>query len=157
MSDEKVEELYVSSDDDAPLKYEGVEDVLYDNQADMEDERFVNEHYRGSSSGILNSRVQKSTKKRFVSDAHLSCPACFDTLCLECQRHQIYANQYRAVMVMNVRIDHLKIVKADGTPAKLGKFCGETFHPVQCDSCGTEVGMYDSDSVYHFYNAIATS
>lgn len=30
-----------------------------------------------------------------VSDAQLSCPLCFTTVCLECQRHALYFNQAR--------------------------------------------------------------
>jgi hypothetical protein len=27
-------------------------------------------------------------------------------------------------------------------------------HPVLCETCGAEVGAYDSDEVYHFYHVI---
>ncbi|CAM9414816.1 unnamed protein product [Sphacelaria rigidula] len=37
-----------------------------------------------------------------VSDAQLSCPLCFTTVCLECQRHARYHTQFRAVSAMNV-------------------------------------------------------
>ncbi|KFD52161.1 hypothetical protein M514_07006 [Trichuris suis] len=30
------------------------------------------------------------------------------------------------------------------------------FHPVFCQSCGTEVAVFDSDGVYHFFNVLAS-
>lgn len=37
------------------------------------------------------------------SDALLSCPLCFTTLCIDCQQHAVYDNQFRAMFVMNCR------------------------------------------------------
>ncbi len=37
------------------------------------------------------------------SDAILSCPLCFTTLCIDCQQHDTYDNQFRAMFVMNCR------------------------------------------------------
>ncbi len=37
------------------------------------------------------------------SDAILSCPLCFTTLCIDCQQHERYENQFRAMFVMNCR------------------------------------------------------
>lgn len=39
-----------------------------------------------------------------VSDAQLSCPLCFTTVCLECQRHALYFNQFRAVTGINIAV-----------------------------------------------------
>ena len=35
---------------------------------------------------------------------------------------------------------------------------GETikYNPVKCGSCKTEVGVYDPDEVYHFFNIVAS-
>ncbi|CAN0357774.1 unnamed protein product [Ectocarpus sp. 12 AP-2014] len=41
-----------------------------------------------------------------ASDAQLSCPLCFTTVCLECQRHAKYYNQFRAVTGINVNINY---------------------------------------------------
>lgn len=38
-----------------------------------------------------------------ASDAILSCPGCFTTLCIECQQHDRYDDQFRAMLVMNCR------------------------------------------------------
>jgi E2F-associated phosphoprotein len=32
----------------------------------------------------------------------------------------------------------------------------DTFHPVKCVECNTEVGVIDSEEVYHFFNVIAS-
>ncbi|CAM9391400.1 unnamed protein product [Hapterophycus canaliculatus] len=39
-----------------------------------------------------------------ATDAQLSCPLCFTTVCLECQRHAKYLNQFRAVTGINVNV-----------------------------------------------------
>ncbi|KAL3768815.1 hypothetical protein ACHAWU_006916 [Discostella pseudostelligera] len=61
------------------------------------------------------------------SDAILSCPSCFNIVCMDCQQHEKYANQYRAMFVMNIGVDwnrkmvyddavgSLKLVASDGT------------------------------------------
>jgi hypothetical protein len=36
------------------------------------------------------------------SDAVLSCPRCFTIVCMDCQQHDTYQNQYRAMFVMNI-------------------------------------------------------
>jgi hypothetical protein len=30
------------------------------------------------------------------------------------------------------------------------------YHPVRCTVCSTEVGVYDADEVYHFFNVLAS-
>ena len=32
----------------------------------------------------------------------------------------------------------------------------EVFNPVKCNQCSTQVAMYDSDEVYHFFNVLAS-
>lgn len=32
----------------------------------------------------------------------------------------------------------------------------DTFHPVKCSICTTEVGVYDHDEVYHFFNVLVS-
>ena len=39
------------------------------------------------------------------SDAILSCPRCFNVVCMDCQQHERYSNQYRAMFVMNIGVD----------------------------------------------------
>lgn len=100
------------------------------------------------------------------SDAVLNCPACFNVLCLDCQRHDVYETQYRAMFVTNCSVDttqRLKYPKAKaGSKKKAKKTLEEVtdppdeFHPVKCDHCSTEVAMYDKDEIYHFFNVMAS-
>lgn len=32
----------------------------------------------------------------------------------------------------------------------------DLFYPVICNACKTEVGVYDSDEIYHFFNILAS-
>jgi hypothetical protein len=44
------------------------------------------------------------------SDAVLSCPCCFQIVCMDCQRHERYSNQFRAMFVMNIEVSwHLTL------------------------------------------------
>ncbi|XP_052205963.1 uncharacterized protein LOC127810488 isoform X2 [Diospyros lotus] len=108
--------------------------------------------------------VQKQRKCR-SSDAVLSCPACFTTLCLECQRHEKYLTRYRAVFVTNCKIKseasgvrNLKRkrgMKGRGSSHnEAAPGDGETFKPVCCAVCSTEVGVIDEEEVYHFFDVL---
>jgi hypothetical protein len=98
--DEKEDDDDTEDDDsfsgnDAPDSHD-----LYDDQADQRDERYVNQHFRHAASGEDDAAVN-------VSDASLSCPCCFALLCLDCQQHDRYTNQFRAMFVLD---DHLTIL-----------------------------------------------
>ncbi|XVF44568.1 hypothetical protein PTKIN_Ptkin02bG0135400 [Pterospermum kingtungense] len=108
--------------------------------------------------------VQNKRKGR-ISDAVLSCPGCFTTLCLECQRHEKYVTQYRAIFVVNckIEIDKMRQEREKRKKGKRRRECsedeaaangGETFKPVCCSVCSTEVGAIDEDEVYHFFNVL---
>ncbi|KAG6479974.1 hypothetical protein ZIOFF_063451 [Zingiber officinale] len=139
----------VSSDDEIDYS---IEPEFYDSNLDDKDEQWVHNKRKGQT-----------------SDAVLSCPACFTTLCLDCQRHERYVTQYRAMFVFNCKIitdqilpqantkqqrnsKHRKISTGsdEGTPND------EIFHPVCCSVCSTEVGVYDKDEVYHFFNILVS-
>ncbi|KAG5184330.1 E2F-associated phosphoprotein [Tribonema minus] len=155
---------------------------LYDKDLDDQDEVFVQAHYRGvpKSKPVPPQRhaqrqegqhgEDKAQPSRFKSDAHLSCPACFDSVCLECQRHARYANQYRAMLVMNVTVDTDQVLvprqqqqqqqqqQRQQPSGGYGAPPQEALHPVRCAGCGAELGVYEADEeLYHFFNVIATS
>ena len=52
------------------------------------------------------------------SDAVLSCPCCFNIVCMDCQKHKRYPNQYRAMFVMGVVVDWNNILVYDDTHFK---------------------------------------
>ncbi|XP_058090278.1 uncharacterized protein LOC131236824 isoform X2 [Magnolia sinica] len=107
------------------------------------------------------SWAHKKRKGR-ISDAVLSCPACFTTLCLDCQRHEKYLTQFRAMFVVNCKImtnqilrqqkQKLKRTNSHINSSELEK--DAVFRPVCCSVCSSEVGVFDEDEVYHFFNVL---
>ncbi|UXI16778.1 39S ribosomal protein [Sarcoptes scabiei] len=62
-----------------------------------------------SSSNDHNRSSRKSNRTTAaINDVKLNCPCCLSLLCLDCQRHEIYKTQYRAMFVVNCRIDFQK-------------------------------------------------
>ena len=60
-----------------------------------------------------NLLQQARLLKPRTSDAILSCPRCFNVVCMDCQQHERYANQYRAMFVMNIGVDWTKKMMYD--------------------------------------------
>lgn len=100
------------------------------------------------------------------SDATLQCPACLTTLCFDCQQHEHYAGQYRAMFVVNCNPDvsetlTFKEAKTGKRRSKAERLDdqatakAEMFFPVKCNDCKTVVAVYDSDEIYHFFNVIS--
>ena len=110
------------------------------------------------------------------SDAVLNCPACMTTLCLDCQRHDTYANQYRAMFVLNCLVLKEEVLtyvpKPDRKSRKRqrpARKAGEEtttavdpssenkYHPVRCKNCNTEVAVVDTDELFHFFNVLPSA
>lgn len=187
-------------------------DELYDQNLDDEDEAYVYKHMRGgiqesimvrtanntvgtSSSQPLDtnpedsstpSRPRKVLKPR-NSDAVLSCPCCFNIVCMDCQRHQKYLHQFRAMFVMGIAVDwqsrliydedqqilvpkprHLPHQVPPENAPTLNDF-GEVgdegiqykegeYFPVLCGNCQTQVAALDMvEEVYHFHGCLESS
>lgn len=61
------------------------------------------------------------------------------------------------MFVMNCRIKTETTVRYEEEGGgKGGGEGGEAYHPVVCESCGTELAMQDEDEVVHFFNVIAS-
>lgn len=109
------------------------------------------------------------------TDAVLNCPACFTVLCMDCQRHEFYSGQFRAMFAMNCKIDRsetltvpLKISKSKGkrdrkkglpaeeTMSNVPSSDSDKFFPVRCRVCNSQVAVYDSEEIYHFFNCLAS-
>uniref|UniRef100_A0A8R1DZI5 E2F-associated phosphoprotein n=1 Tax=Caenorhabditis japonica TaxID=281687 RepID=A0A8R1DZI5_CAEJA len=139
------------------------DELLYDDQEDEDNEKWVKEHRKiargedGPDGG---------------ADGVLSCPGCMVELTRDCQRHEIYKTQYRAMFVSNCHLDAQKMtVEKTGKDRrrerqkarKSGKKAdgpvlpddSDLYTPVKCASCATLVAMMDSDEVYHFFNVLA--
>jgi hypothetical protein len=86
----------------ALLLWPGASEVdHYDPEADDQDETWVATHRTGRT-----------------SDAVLSCPACFATLCIDCQQHELYSNQFRAMFVTNCTVKEGEVLRA---PPQVGE------------------------------------
>jgi hypothetical protein len=104
-------------------------DELYDPHGDEENEAFVYKHMRcglpetvqvrkaAQSNTDSEINTNSNTKRDLQalkprhSDAVLSCPCCFEIVCMDCQQHERHANQFRAMFVMNVAVhwDHVLV------------------------------------------------
>jgi hypothetical protein len=163
------------------------DDLLYDPESDAKDQAWVDKRRRkyfsaatagGSSTSTSSSPSAPSppaptnNKQPLpTSDAVLNCPGCFTTLCLDCQRHEFYTGQYRAMFVMNCLVNKEETLRV---PVKQSKGRGkrqappqtptfqsdsdsrDIFNPVKCQVCDTQVAVYDTDEVYHFFNVLAS-
>ncbi|EGC35854.1 hypothetical protein DICPUDRAFT_13745, partial [Dictyostelium purpureum] len=116
----------------------------FDENEDDENEKWVTKNYKSSG------------KK---SDAYLSCPCCFTLLCVECQRHSTYKNQYRAISVNNCIVDkeinnnnNNNNNNTNNDDSSSDEDEDEVYQPVKCSVCETHVAMFDKDEVYHFFN-----
>merc|ERR1712223_1805246 len=84
------------------------EELMYDPDLDDQDQTWADNIRNGytpeKSSGIPHDNPKPSKN----SSAVLNCPACFVVLCIDCQQHEIYQHQYRAMFVMNCKEDKAK-------------------------------------------------
>lgn len=114
--------------------------------------------------GNKKSANHKSSKipKRPTSDALLDCPACMTTICVDCQRHERYPNQYRAMFVMNCSVDYSEnltypnFAKSSKKMKQSSEKAKEVYHPVYCNECRTQVAVYDEEEIYHFFNVLSS-
>ncbi|XP_023802154.1 E2F-associated phosphoprotein [Cyanistes caeruleus] len=149
------------------------DELLYDPEEDNRDQEWVDSQRRGYRNQRRAVPQQWQAKPAAVpnSDAVLNCPACMTTLCLDCQRHESYKTQYRAMFVMNCVVNkeevlkYRKKVKRRSKKMKHSKEIVSTqsnqeeeeiYHPVLCTECSTEVAVMDKDEVFHFFNVLAS-
>lgn len=146
--------------------------LFYDPDADDDDEKWAekkrnsylykpeNNHDGASSSGMSAARVTES-------DAVLNCPGCMSLLCMDCQRHEIYKTQYRAMFGFNCTVDFSKklepkrgVSKSRGVVRKRGDNRTQdderNFFETRCSICNTQVAVYDDHEVYHFFNVLSS-
>ncbi|PAV86713.1 hypothetical protein WR25_18077 [Diploscapter pachys] len=160
------------------FKKEQVE--FYDENEDDENERWIAEERRkrkgqqaGEKTGKDNadSKQKKGKAKNLDNDtdAVLSCPGCMSLLTRDCQRHEIYKDQYRAMFVENCKVEEEKLtiektgkekrkmrqkMKKSGI-AIMEASPDDVFQPVKCTVCDTNVAVMDQDEVFHFFNVLA--
>jgi len=165
------------------------DDLLYDPSVDDDNENWMQKErdkYIPSKTNKSQASKEFSSKENtpggsnmpdgnIRSDAILNCPACMVTVCIDCQRHEIYKTQYRAMFVMHCKVDRSELLRYEkkhrGKKKKMQDCAGrlvpaecdgngdtdiELFNPVKCTECGTVLAVYDSDEVYHFFNILAS-
>ncbi|XP_033125896.1 E2F-associated phosphoprotein-like [Anneissia japonica] len=161
------------------------EELMYDPDIDDDNQQWIDKQRKmyhpnqlpsGSdpSSAGSSRTTTKVSNKAPLSDAVLNCPACMTTLCLDCQRHEKYHQQFRAMFVLNCKIIHSEILRYkpnvrkqqrhrkkrkstdEDNVAESSSETEEVFHPVRCSMCNTEVAMYDKEEVYHFFNVLSS-
>ena len=91
---------------------------------------------------------------RTTTDAILSCPCCFNLLCIDCQRHDRFLHQYRAMFVQNCQVQRTERLR---DPAAAPGDSSSFLYPVRCKSCQAEVGVMDEDEVFHFFDVLPSN
>ncbi|XP_029899995.1 E2F-associated phosphoprotein isoform X2 [Myripristis murdjan] len=91
------------------------DELLYDPDEDDRDQAWVDARRAAHSCSrrrpaALGSRPGQP-RGLPSSDAVLNCPACMITLCLDCQRHEKYRTQYRAMFVMNCTVKRDEVLR----------------------------------------------
>ncbi|XP_065109852.1 E2F-associated phosphoprotein [Paramisgurnus dabryanus] len=88
------------------------DELFYDPDEDDRDQAWVDARRRGYQRRMPQSMKRKNkTQGLPSSDAVLNCPACMTTLCLDCQRHEKYRTQYRAMFVMNCSVNKEEVLR----------------------------------------------
>eukprot|EP01112_Ceratiomyxa_fruticulosa_P011115 TRINITY_DN2990_c0_g1_i1.p1 TRINITY_DN2990_c0_g1~~TRINITY_DN2990_c0_g1_i1.p1 ORF type:complete len:172 (-),score=50.36 TRINITY_DN2990_c0_g1_i1:22-537(-) len=127
---------------------------LNTNTEEKNDDLLYNDKEDDDNIKWMTQKLGLSTK----TDAVLNCPCCFTLLCADCQQHERYENQFRAMFVSNCFVDFSQVMKYKGEADAVTDSNGdEVYHPVKCKNCGVEVGVYDLDEVYHFFNVFPSS
>ncbi|VDD87166.1 unnamed protein product [Enterobius vermicularis] len=158
---------------------------FYDPEEDEDNEHWVQQHRERlkiipPSAGDADGGCKSGTEDycSYQTDAVLSCPACMSLLTRDCQRHEFYKNQYRAIFVENCKVVTDKLLflpqqdqkkkrrrsKKDDKGPKPREYVvpsdltgipkEDLFYPVQCSVCSLNVGVFDHDEVYHFFDVL---
>ncbi|EDV24036.1 uncharacterized protein TRIADDRAFT_26703 [Trichoplax adhaerens] len=159
------------------LKKLSNDELFYDPNIDDDNELWVKSR-KETPNLQVNNNYSKRISQNQNSDMVLSCPSCMSILTRDCQRHDTYKDQFRAMFVSNCNVlteqtlryankkqsrrrKKKRNVNLDNTETNEGNPCSTTlgendaiYHPVQCAVCFTEVAVYDKEEVYHFFHVI---
>ena len=92
-------------------------------------------------------------------------------------RHEFYQEQYRAMFVMNCKVVSDEILRykepkkkvfkrhrrkkaafepsSEDSTSNQEKSDETIYRPVRCETCDTQVAVYDKDEIYYFFNVLA--
>lgn len=132
------------------------DELLYDPDMDNDDQAWIDDQRREYA--FPNSKITDKQKPLPNSDAVLNCPACLSLLCLDCQRHEIYKSQYRAMFVKNCIVDTSQKLyyPIKGKKKNFNQNKQDEYYSVSCSVCKTAVAVYDKEEVYHFFNVVSS-
>lgn len=138
------------------------DELLYDPEIDDQNQRWMDDRRRRYLSQTRNYGGPSKSNILPESDAVLNCPSCLTTLCMDCQRHDNYHNQYRAMFVFNCVIERAKVLryrdkkqcrwnkkKKKKTKAETG---GEASGEAEREGTGTPTGKEKSQSGIDWIN-----
>ncbi|XP_063675930.1 E2F-associated phosphoprotein-like [Bolinopsis microptera] len=142
------------------------EELFYDPGLDEKDEKWVQKKRKNYLRPGSDKKGETSDPKPATS-ATLSCPSCMTILCRDCQQHDNYDNQFRAMFVFNCLVvsgetltykikEKKKRRRGKEKQEEVEEGEGELYNPVKCNACQTKVGVYDKEEIYHFFNVLAT-
>ncbi|KAF9147995.1 hypothetical protein BG015_010311, partial [Linnemannia schmuckeri] len=86
-------------------------DLLYDPDEDDRDENWLIKK-------ISANRPPGCRPEDIWTDAVLSCPMCLTQLCFDCQQHEIYTHQFRAMFVEHCRVVETERLRFPNVPMK---------------------------------------
>ncbi|OAQ30980.1 hypothetical protein K457DRAFT_72685 [Linnemannia elongata AG-77] len=86
-------------------------DLLYDPDEDDRDENWLIKK-------IAANRPPGCRPEDIWTDAILSCPMCLTQLCFDCQQHEVYTHQFRAMFVENCRVVENERLRFPNVPKK---------------------------------------
>ena len=115
-------------------------DLFYDATLDAKDEKRVR--------GKKKKKKKNNDAIEAETDAILSCPKCLSTVCAQCQRHEKFDLQFRAVESFGTTVDEEFFIDDNGS------FRGRK---VRCEACEETVGLLDEEDVYHFFNVVPSN
>ncbi|KAK6740462.1 hypothetical protein RB195_008743 [Necator americanus] len=146
---------------------------FYDPEEDDNNEKWMQQQRKRTTGMSDVSKKGKEARPSIDgnSDAVLSCPGCMVLLTRDCQRHEIYSGQYRAMFVENCRVEQesfkiektgkerrrerQKMKKMGMDPNEQPSAEEDMFLPVHCAVCSTNVAVMDHEEVYHFFNVLS--
>lgn len=142
------------------LKEEGKLFVDKGNRRDLRSELWVQEErIRVATKGLHGQELAlaKQVVASWTSDAYLSCPACFTTLCYDCKRHEREGARFLAMFVTHCRTLPPPLLPDEA--AASGWEAGEcaVLRRVNCSKCKTMVAVRDEEGLYHFFSALPSS
>ncbi|KAJ3169600.1 hypothetical protein HDU88_000791 [Geranomyces variabilis] len=139
------------------------DDLFYDPTADSDDENWLKQR-------IADKRATKGLPPPAHASPTLACPMCLTPLCHDCQQHDRYEGQFRAMFFENCILDTAEVQHypkpgkksqkplegASTNQGGKGIDDDDAFWPVRCDICATQVGVMDAEEVVHFFHVIAS-